>query len=465
MRKLGIGFALLTVTAAAGCGSDDVGQDVDFETWNRANNPAYVDANFKYNVADLPVTGEAAQSPIPADYWATYKDSINARWDGDSPSPAEKYGQAFGIDNLEDIVSRNYGIDKNRGSRKSCKTSADCSDLEDGSSCSRRRGEGDDVDGVCIPSWWGMCHGWAPYAISEPAAVNPSEYNGVTFYPGDPEALMSLVYGSGLHVKFLSERCNEKAPEVGEDGRIPDDECRDMNPGSLHIVATNLLGLRGEGFVEDRTYDLQVWNQPVKGYQVENATEDGKLVEINKAEAVALVGLPEGSAYKYNTDARRFFHVKLALDWITEASPAKTSHVGQDYYTRTDRYEYVLETDIDGNIVGGEYVGSSREFHPDFVWWPTAKPNGYIAEGKITYQNFAMLNDLAKEQTGGGGEEPTEPTGSCAHSECEQGEKLVASCSPCAQAICDQDEYCCSTEWDSLCLDAALVEATCGCTE
>lgn len=466
MKKLGTCFALLALAGSVGvgCGSDDTGQDVGYETWNRANDPARVDSNFKYNVADLPLSGEAKELPIPADYWATYKDSVNKRWDGaDTLSPAAKYGQAFGVENLEDIVSRNYGIDKYRGQRKSCKTSSDCSDLEDGSTCARRSDESDEVDGVCIPTWWGMCHGWAPYAISEPGVQKPAEHNGVTFYAADLEALMSLVYGTGLRVKFLSERCNEKAPEVGEDGRIPDDECRDMNPGSLHIVATNLLGLRGEGFVEDRTYDLQVWNQPVQGYEVENPTEDGKLKEISKEEAVALLGLPEGSDYTYNPDAARFFHVKLALHWITEAGPAKNSHVGESYYTRTDRYEYILETTAEGEIFGGEYVGASREFHPDFVWWPTAKPNGYVAEGKITYENVAMLNQLAQEDNGGGEDPP--PAEGCAHSECEQGEKLVATCSPCAQKVCEMDDYCCSTEWDSLCVDEAGQVAECGCTE
>ena len=275
--------------AAAGQGCDPgQGEQEDFQKWNRANNPAFVDADFKYNVSELPLTGQSTQEPIPADYWATYKDSINANWDGDEPSPAAKFGQAFGVEGLEDTISSNYGVDRYRGSRKSCKTSSDCSDLEDGSSCSRRAGETDEVDGVCIPTWWGMCHGWAPYAINEPAAIEPAEYNGVTFYPGDIEALMSLVYGSNLRVKFLSERCNEDGPELADDGRIADDECRDMNPGTLHIVATNLLGLRGVGFVEDRTYDLQVWNQPVKGYRVTNATEDGKLVEETKEQALAL---------------------------------------------------------------------------------------------------------------------------------------------------------------------------------
>lgn len=460
---------IFTAGLATGCGSD-VGQDVGYEKWNRKNNPAFVDANFEYDVAKLPLNGEATRAPIPSDYWATYHDSLNAEWEGqDTLSPAAKFGKAFGIEGLEDIISRNYGIDRYRGNRKACKTTADCSDLEDGSSCSRRKGEVSDpeaegyVDGVCIPTWWGICHGWAPYAISEEAAVNPIEHNGVTFYPGDIEALMSLVYGKGLRVKFLSERCNEKAPEPDEEGRIPDDECRDMNPGSLHIVATNMLGLRKQGFVEDRTYDLQVWNQPVKGYDVTNATDDGKLLEISKAEALELLGV-EGTDYKYNPDARRFFHVKLALHWITEASPAKTSHVDDSTYTRTDNYEYILETDAAGIIMGGEYVGASRTDHPDFVWWPTAKPNGRIADGKITYEQVAMLNAMAAAPADGGDETGEEPVASsCDHNECETGVKLVNDCSPCATAVCEVDPYCCDTAWDDYCISEAREHEVCGC--
>jgi hypothetical protein len=43
------------------------------------------------------VAGGSAKAPIPGDYWATYRDSLNVKWDGSaSPSAAEKYGRAFG---------------------------------------------------------------------------------------------------------------------------------------------------------------------------------------------------------------------------------------------------------------------------------------------------------------------------------------------------------------------------------
>jgi hypothetical protein len=384
------------MVAAAACGSAErtVGKDSHFETWNAPNDPAGIDPSFEIRVDELPIAGESARKPIPGDYWATYRDSINVRWDGDgSMSPSEKFEKAFGKTGVPDAVSRRYGIERHRAWSKSCLSGADCVGVTEGASCAKRIGES---SGVCIPTWWGICHGWAPYAISEPAPVEPVEHNGVTFFPGDLEGLMSLVYSVGLPIRILAERCSEKAPNMGEDGRIGVGACRDINPGSLHVVAANLLGIRRHGFVHDRTYDGEVWNQPVYAFRVANAASE-RLREVSPAEAATLVGLPDGSAYGYNTAAKRFFHVVLELDWIAEAEPAHTSHVEElASYSRTTGFEYVLEADEAGRILGGEYVGDSKIFHPDFVWWPVERPAGSVADGLITYEEVAMLHELAR---------------------------------------------------------------------
>jgi hypothetical protein len=49
----------------------------------------------------------------------------------------------------------------------------------------------------------------------------------------------------------------------------------------------------------------------------------------------------------------------------------------------------------------------------------------------------------------------------CAHDECAAGGTLDAACSPCATSVCDADDYCCSTEWDDLCVSEAA--ELCGC--
>jgi hypothetical protein len=54
--------------------------------------------------------------------------------------------------------------------------------------------------------------------------------------------------------------------------------------------------------------------------------------------------------------------------------------------------------------------------------------------------------------------------GGCIHSECDTGAALTASCSPCADAICTADPYCCNNEWDNVCVEAALVDDACTCS-
>ena len=51
--------------------------------------------------------------------------------------------------------------------------------------------------------------------------------------------------------------------------------------------------------------------------------------------------------------------------------------------------------------------------------------------------------------------------GGCAHDECGSGQALDPSCSSCATSVCNQDSYCCDVEWDSICADMA--QSLCGC--
>jgi hypothetical protein len=57
----------------------------------------------------------------------------------------------------------------------------------------------------------------------------------------------------------------------------------------------------------------------------------------------------------------------------------------------------------------------------------------------------------------------SECSGGCAHSECSKGGPLTSGCSSCASAICGGDAFCCTTEWDQLCVDAAVASSACNC--
>jgi hypothetical protein len=478
------------------------------EAWDSANNPAYVDSTFVYDVAGTPVEGEAKNIPWAGDYWATASDSINVRWDGDnSLSPAEKVAKAFGLKAFPKWVTENVGIYGHNA--KACDQDSECSE-EMSESCVKPRAtcaEGltcatvpASKGGRCIAGWWGICHGWAPAAVSEPQPAKPVTKNGVTFYPGDLEGLASFVYQANLKSKFLSQRCNKAGDKLGLDnnGRIREGECRDMNPGSMFVVLTNMLGRRKVGLVEDKTYDYQVWNQPVRGYRITNA-EGGKVKEITKQQAIQIlgggltyspllaetklaagqdksgsyqataagdvvirmsgtgdadlfvkkgaaptdsvydcrpyegtsnekcrftvaageklfflilngssqevkvslsVGTPTSGAavYTYNTAAARFFHVAMDVSYIVEHSPSRASS-SPDESTQTDSYEFILEANAQGKVVGGEWVGSSMTNHPDFMWWPIGTPTGN--QGGLTYPMVKELLDKAVGPVGG----------------------------------------------------------------
>lgn len=54
----------------------------------------------------------------------------------------------------------------------------------------------------------------------------------------------------------------------------------------------------------------------------------------------------------------------------------------------------------------------------------------------------------------------------CAHSACAEGDALSPLCSPCVKAVCDDDPFCCDAqfgEWDDLCVDAAETVSSCNC--
>jgi hypothetical protein len=50
--------------------------------------------------------------------------------------------------------------------------------------------------------------------------------------------------------------------------------------------------------------------------------------------------------------------------------------------------------------------------------------------------------------------------GTCSHSDCSTGAKLVSGCDPCVTKICAADSFCCNTQWDSICVGE--VSSICG---
>ena len=430
-----------------------------------------------------------------------YQDSINFKWAGaNSDSPAMKYEKAFGGTGVEDAVSKYHGIDAH-SSRKACTVDTECTGLRDGSACAKRPGA---FSGRCIPQWWGLDHAWTAASILLPEAKNPVTRNGVTFTVNDIKALVMLVHNS-TNIRFVGLRCNLDAQNAGVNydnyGRPSDPSCKDTNPATYHILLTNYLGIMKQSFVEDRMFDDEVWNQPLRAYRIMQktevaATEANRLIgatttggtTVNKTGTVAtgvfahqgsftvaagqpvkvvMTGtsdadlyvrfgaLPTDAAYDcrpyagatnetceltapagatslfvsvkgyaatsdfslaittggaapsnyvFNSNAVKFFHVITEVNYISESPSTTDGNLASriDQYTRTDGYQYILEVDAAGKIIGDEWIGGSKTAHPDFLWLPISVRGASVAGGKITYANVkSLLDESVAGPTGG----------------------------------------------------------------
>ncbi|KAG1698000.1 hypothetical protein DVH05_015484 [Phytophthora capsici] len=346
---------------------------------------AYFGKPMEMILKNLPTKGVHTPSPWPGPYWPTYQDGINVQWSEGEASPAEKYATAFGLDVTEfmDKVSADNGIDS-MSKRTKCSSDNDCSNLTDGSACAIRAGKS---SGYCIPTWYGICHAWTPASILEAEPNCPVTHNGVTFHPMDLKALISDIYdGASISTVFTGTRFNGGADSTDEYGRHSNAAYRDLNPAFFHITTANLLGSLNATFVADVTAGSEVWNQPVRGFKVYEQTE----MSLEEA-AQTFYGLEK---YPWNAAAKSIVYVKTRLSWIFETyTDGGLVSSGQvDKFTTGAYYTYLLEMDDAGSIIGGEWVYNSDADHPDFIWFPKAKPAAdTVTSIGLSYADVSML--------------------------------------------------------------------------
>ena len=332
---------LLIGSGFIGCqqrGSDEDAVSHLKERWSNIDDPSLLGISLVFQSDQLPTYGSVRKIPWPGSYWPYRDDSINARWAGPSSfSPAEKYEMAFQKPGVVAQISRQYGQNTSFGPNP--------------------------------PAWFGLCHAWAPAAILEKEPTDPVTFNGVEFRPNDIKALVTLSYTEGLQVRGLSGRCNEKDLVLDSFGRPARPECRDTNAGTFHLLVTNLIGRMQRSFIEDKSIAEQVWNQPIRSYEILSQNRITDQNEIYRLRS------------RYNNAAWSFETVQMRLDYLVESPQHLDGNLPEDLYTHSSYYSYILELDRNGHIIGGEWTSDSIKDHPDFLWLPTKKHGQSQAAG------------------------------------------------------------------------------------
>jgi hypothetical protein len=246
-------------------------------------------------------------------------------------------------------------------------------------------------------TWHGLCHGWAPASYMVPRPIRTVAFklkNGLLlrFYPDDVKGLATLLWASTLKTeRFIGNRCNRKILSTPADLRTPQAECFDINPGTWHILVLNQIGIRQSPFIMDATYDLEVWNHPVRAYALKYFNPKTKKTASRIEDAIVLRS--DFAQDPYADFRGRRTHaivgVSMEVEYVTEVNAIVTDYDRpEDDFTKIARYNYDLELDVNGRITGGEW---HQSLHPDFAWSPyeTTSPVSF-ADGELKDEWTAM---------------------------------------------------------------------------
>ena len=305
--------------------------------WRSFSDPNIMNSSFERNFSKLPLQAALTNTDKlwANDYWPRKRGGINYRWNAVEPtgfdlaSPTRAEALMMRVNELAalapteklDLLNGNYDYPLKK-------------EVDKGSS-------------RFAPSWHGICNGWAPAAINhnEPlpkTLINPDGLE-IPFGSSDIKALLSYYYAFKHEVPStyqMGKRCNLNfGPNCDED----------LNAGAFHIVLTNKLGLLGTSFVADVERGRQVWNHAVNDY------------------TTTVVNSDLSPAHDSAPGTVRRIHVKTEMTFVLEIKQNNWQPVlGTDAHVNDVRnYEYTLDVDASGNIIGGEWISHAR---PDFIW-------------------------------------------------------------------------------------------------
>jgi hypothetical protein len=334
--------------------------------WDQYNDPSTWNPSFQYKLDKLPTSGQSPKTPWSDTYWPSYQGGIANRWQDEKNNYP---GFDYKLYKLEEL--KNGSVDLN------ILSPAEKFDIFNSrydypllnSEWQR-----------CNPSdagWEGICHGWTPAAIhyEEPNNVTMKNKDGleIPFGSSDVKALLSYFlaqFASGHEkTQFIAERCNTDIKKNPKEADSP--ECSDANPGTFHVMLTNMIGLASTAFTCDIDRSFEVWNQPITKYEY----------TLGNTSAPTNTSAP-GTVKEQS--------VSFTMYYVKETSASPTAHKP---LILNKKYNYLLDLDADGNILGGSYDKNQWD-RVDFMW---------AEEVPAFFGYFEQLDTIYKASIGGGG--------------------------------------------------------------
>ncbi|TDJ06941.1 MAG: peptidase, partial [Deltaproteobacteria bacterium] len=163
-------------------------------------------------------------------------------------------------------------------------------------------------------------------------------------------------------------RCDNRLPEIDENGRFLARECFNINPGAFHLTLVNQIGRAKRAFVMDSVSSAEVWNYPVVGYSFKYFNPE-TLEEVEKMEngIIPFEDFTKDKFRKYRSKkVAKILGVQADITFLKDRI-ATFKDVETDKHNQPGLviYRYDLELDKEGKVIGGEWY---HGHHPDFLW-------------------------------------------------------------------------------------------------
>lgn len=330
------------------------------EAWDEISDPKIMSYYFRKNFNELPKEGSVTDKKRywSGDYWALKYGNINYRWFArkkigfNHNSPGRDRVRAMSIPELAELSpTEKY-------------------DLFTGRYDYPLREEVNRIADPGAEIWEGICHGWSPATMNhnEPLPklmMNPDGID-IPFGSSDIKALLSYYYAHGFRAPDthqVGRRCY-KGSLMNNDRDCSDD----LNAGAFHIILANRIGVDGKSFVADLQRYKEVWNHPVTSFKSVITSQNGPMS----------TSAP-GTLKTVNLRTVITYVDENGHDWHPVIGTSK-----QHYKSMT--YDYQLDLDSSGNIIGGEWISMLR---PDFLWL-MSRPRAF--EGTLNRLG-ELLND------------------------------------------------------------------------
>lgn len=426
-------LGVLTVVSVSACSSPEMepaasdpgsGENDIIIDKERENPATVLGSKFETTLAKVIVPADKGKEfglddnhvPHPDTYWpflahdidnpekVIAQNGIDDRWQGkDQPSPLEKYMAL--LDPSQADQARDW----------------------------EKKNHGELVPGVA--DWFGHCPGWTAAAMVEPPLHNgvtvkrngagelvtcasKTEKGCFTFEIGDLNALEAEVFLSNMG-GFIGARCDTKPEDIKRDqhGRIIQEGCRGLNPGSLMIVLANRMknvnnvpNFVPKAIAIDAQNPFntdQIWNQPAYRYEV----NDARPITEQDAIKVTTKGPNRPTKYPHNPSAKGFTQIDIGIHWVQENGP-NVKFVSGLLSTQIMRFQAVLELDGDPSspttkIIGGEFLDDeskdvNRLTVPPFVWNSDGFAPDEIATGHNPFVKGSQVQKLVDLAAKGG---------------------------------------------------------------